>query len=118
MEMPIMLVVIVVAARWISRDGAAKPSRWLGTGIVALALMLLAEFAVVLPLRGLSIREYAARLDPVSGTVYYLLLGSLAVMPLLVGRGRPRTTPSAIERPSRRGAAEGPSPRWTPGDSP
>lgn len=85
MEMPIMLVVIVVAARWIGRDRPATGSRRLGIGGVALALMLLAEFALVLPLRGLSIREYAAHLDPVSGTVYYLLLGVLAAMPLLVG---------------------------------
>jgi hypothetical protein len=38
------------------------------------------------PLRGLSIREYVAGLDPVSGTVYFAMLGAFAVMPLLVAR--------------------------------
>jgi hypothetical protein len=83
MEMPIMLVVIVLAARWIARGRAATPACRLGIGGVALALMLLAEFLLVLPLRGLSIREYVAQLDPVSGMAYYVLLGALAVMPVL-----------------------------------
>ena len=48
--------------------------------------MLVAEFGFVLWLRGLSIREYLATRDPVSGTVYYLMLGVFAIMPLLVAR--------------------------------
>jgi type IV secretory pathway TrbD component len=53
---------------------------------VALGLMLVAEFGFVLWLRGLSIREYLASRDPVSGTVYYLMLGMFAIMPLLAAR--------------------------------
>jgi len=48
--------------------------------------LLVAEFALVLRLRGLSFADYLADRDPVSGTVYYLLLGAFAVMPLLVHR--------------------------------
>ena len=48
--------------------------------------MLAAEFSLVLWLRGLSIPEYLANRDPVSGAVYYVLLGVFAIMPLLVGR--------------------------------
>jgi hypothetical protein len=48
--------------------------------------MLTAEFTLVLLLRGLSISEYLADRDPVAGTVYYLMLGAFAVMPLLVAR--------------------------------
>jgi len=55
-------------------------------GGIALSLMLVAEFTLVLWLRGLSIREYLAGRDPVAGTVYYLMLGAFAVMPLLVAR--------------------------------
>jgi type IV secretory pathway TrbD component len=55
-------------------------------GFVALGLMLIAEFGLVLSLRGLSIKEYLATRDPVSGTVYYLLLVVFAIMPLLVGK--------------------------------
>jgi len=71
METPIMFVVIIVAARWIVRRLAlpATTSSRVGMGCVALALMLVAEFTLVLWLRGLSIREYLASRDPVSGTV-------------------------------------------------
>ena len=88
METPIMLVVTMVAARWIVRRLAVPsvPSSRLGMGFVALGLMLVAEFGFVLWLRGLSIREYLATRDPVSGTVYYLMLGVFAIMPLLVAR--------------------------------
>jgi type IV secretory pathway TrbD component len=62
------------------------PLSRLGMGLVALGLMLVAEFGLVLWLRGLSIKEYLAIRDPVSGTVYYAMLGAFAIMPLLVTR--------------------------------
>jgi hypothetical protein len=93
MEMPIMLAVVIVAARWTVRRLAvpALPARRLGMGSVALALLLAAEFTLALRLRGLSIPDYVASLDPVSGPVYAGTLGAFAVMPLLVARrpGRP-----------------------------
>ncbi len=55
-------------------------------GCVALGLLLVAEFTLVLWLRGLSISDYLASRDPVSGTVYYVMLGVFAIMPLLVAR--------------------------------
>ena len=76
---PIMFVVVVVAV-------PSTPSCRLGIGCVALGLMLIAEFTLVLWLRGLSISEYLANQDPVSGTVYYVMLGVFAIMPLLVAR--------------------------------
>jgi hypothetical protein len=88
METPIMLVVIIVAARWIVHRLAVPsvPSSRLSMGLVALGLMLVAEFGLVLWLRGLSIREYLATRDPVSGTVYYLMLGVFAIIPLFLVR--------------------------------
>jgi len=88
METPIMLVVTIAAARWIVRRLAVPltPSRRLGMGFVALGLLLVAEFTLVIWLRGLSISEYLAGRDPVSGTVYYLTLGLFAIMPFLVAR--------------------------------
>ncbi len=53
---------------------------------IALGLMLVAEFTLALWLRGMTISEYFASRDPVSGTVYYALLGVFAVMPLLVAK--------------------------------
>lgn len=87
-EAPLMLAVTFLAARWTVRR-LAVPSAWprrLGMGVVALGLLLAAEFTLVLGVRGLSLREYFATLDPVSGTVYYSLLVVFALMPLLVAR--------------------------------
>ena len=88
MEMPVMLVVIVLAARWTVRHlpVPSTPRSRLGMGGIALVLLLVAELTLVLWLQGLSMREYLASRDPVSGTVYSVLLGIFAVMPLLVAR--------------------------------
>jgi hypothetical protein len=86
METPIMFVVTILAARWVVRRLAVppKPSSRLGMGCVGLGLMLVAEVGLVLWLRGLSIGDYLATRDPVSGTVYYVMLGVFCIMPLLV----------------------------------
>lgn len=86
MEAPIMLVITIVSARWVVRrlDVPSAPSSRLGMGCVALGLLLVAEITLVQWIRGLTIREYLAGRDPVSGTVYYAMLALLAVMPLLV----------------------------------
>ncbi len=86
MEAPIMLVVVIFAARWTVRRLAvpSTPLKRLGAGLIALALLLVAEFTLVLRLRGMTISEYFATRDPVSGTVYYVMLGVFALMPLFV----------------------------------
>jgi len=87
-EAPFMLVVSIFAARWVVRVLAVPssgPAR-LAMGCIALSLMLTAEFTLVLWLRRISLREYFANRDPVSGTVYYTLLGVFAIMPLLIAR--------------------------------
>jgi hypothetical protein len=87
-EAPFMLAVTFLAVRWTVRR-LAVPSAWprrLGMGCVALALLLIAEFTLVLLIRGMTMPDYFATLDPVSGTVYYALLGVFALMPLWVAR--------------------------------
>lgn len=88
LEAPIMFVITIVAARWIVRRLAvpSTASSRLSMGGIALGLLLIAEFTLVLWLRGLSIREYLAGRDAVAGTVYYVMLGGFAIMPLLVAR--------------------------------
>jgi hypothetical protein len=88
METPIMFVITIIAAWWIVRHLAVPSalSSRLGMGCIALGLLLIAEFTLVLWLRGLSISEYLGSRDPVSGTVYYVMLGVFAIMPLLVAR--------------------------------
>jgi hypothetical protein len=88
MEMPLMLGVIIVAAQWTVRQYALVgiTSHQLGIGCIALVLLLVTEVSVVLSLRGLSISEYFSRRDPVSGAVYWLMLGVFAIMPALIRR--------------------------------
>lgn len=88
-EMPIMLLVIFFAARWMVRHrlAAATKATRLAVGVIALSLLLLTEFSLVLWLQGLSLREAIAQRDPVSGAAYALSLVVFALMPLLVARG-------------------------------
>jgi len=83
-----MLVVIIIAARLTVLRLAMPPmlSARIGIGCTALILMLVAELGFVRWIRGLSIKQYFATRDPVSGTAYYLMLVVFAAMPLLVAR--------------------------------
>lgn len=87
METPIMIVVTILAARWVVLHLAipSTASARLVMGGVGLGFLLGAELSLV-RLRGLSLREYFATRDPVSGTVYYVAIGLFAVMPLLLVR--------------------------------
>ena len=87
-EAPIMFVVIVFAARWIVQRLAVPYtlSIRLGMGCIALVLLLVAEFTLVMWLRGLTISDYLSSRDPVSGTVNYVVLVVFAIMPLIVAR--------------------------------
>ena len=90
LEAPLMLAIIIVTARWIVKKFAGPFVLLvrLGTGLIALGFMLLAEFTLVQWLRGISIRQYFATRDPVAASVYYALLGVFALMPL-IGKGEP-----------------------------
>lgn len=85
MEAPIMFALTVLAARWVVQRLALRPSfpGRLAVGLVALGLLLLAEFTVVLWIRGLTIGEDVAGRDLVTGTVYVVLLAAFALMPSL-----------------------------------
>lgn len=85
-EMPIMLAVAILVARWTVLR-LSVPMIWSARfrmGCIALVLMLIAEFGFVLWIRGLSIKEYFAARDPVAGAAYYLMLVVFAIMPRLV----------------------------------
>ena len=90
MEAPVMLAVSVLAVRWVVQHVRVPPlwPRRLAMGSIAFGLMLLAEFTVVLWIRGLTIHEYFETRDPVSGAAYFVALGAFAVIPIFVGRPR------------------------------
>lgn len=87
-EAPLMLAVVVAAARFVVRRFVpdAPPAARLAVGALGVALLLAVEFTVVLALRNLTLAEYAASRDPVAGAVYVALLAAFAAMPVLVGR--------------------------------
>jgi hypothetical protein len=88
MELPIMLAVIVLAARFVVVRLAVPPDAAvrLAMGGVALTLLLAVEFTVVLWLQGLTVPAYFAQRDPVSGTAYYLSVAVFGVLPWLLAR--------------------------------
>lgn len=84
-EMPFMLVAILLAARFIVRRFGLPPSvgSRLATGMVALGLLLIAELLLAVAMQDRSLADYVASRDPVSGTVYVLMLLLFALMPML-----------------------------------
>jgi len=87
--MPLMLVAIILSARFVVRRfPAAHPVDYLVSGGVALLLLVLIEFSVVLGIRGLTIGEYFAERDPIAGAVYALMLIIFAAMPWVLAHQR------------------------------
>ena len=88
MEMPFMFIAIVLGARLTVRRFRLQASTPMSVvvGLMALCLVLVMEFTVVLWLRGMTFADYLAQRDPVSGTVYYLMLIIFAATPWLIAR--------------------------------
>lgn len=92
LEMPLMGLVIVMAARFIVRRFALPVSagvRW-GTGLVALAVAVGAELMLAMAVQGQSIAELVASRDAVSGPAFLLMLVLFAAMPMLLARAQAR----------------------------
>lgn len=86
LEMPVMLAIVVLSARWVAQRFQIPPtaSSRLGMGGMALAMILALDFTVVLWIRGLSFGQYIETFDPVVGTAYFVMLGLFALMPWFV----------------------------------
>lgn len=85
-EMPFMLIAIIFAAGVIKPSYVGRPIVALSIGLFALILLVSAEAAFVVMVRRQSIPEYIERRDPVSGTVYVVMLAGFALMPWIVAR--------------------------------
>jgi hypothetical protein len=86
LEAPFMLVAIWLAGGWIVRrfliaEGSAARA---AVGAFALALLLAAEILMGVAFQGLSLVEVFTKHDPVSGSIYYALLGVFTAMPWLL----------------------------------
>jgi hypothetical protein len=87
LEIPNTLLAAIIGARWAVDRFALPPLPGirLGVGLTALVLWLIGEWAVVLPLHGLSLSESFASREPIVGLVPFGALAVLVVMPLLAG---------------------------------
>lgn len=90
LELPVMIGISWLAARWVTGRLAVPPrtAPRLAVGAIAGALLLVAEFTLVLRLRGLTLEEYFATRDPVAGAAYYAAVALMVLMPSLAGRRR------------------------------
>lgn len=84
-EMPIMAVVIFLAAGYILRrfPDIRSSGRSLAAGFLALALTVCAELGLAVALQDRTLSEFIDSRDKVSGSVYLLLLLVFAIMPRL-----------------------------------
>lgn len=88
-EMPLMLLAVVLAARFVTgRMRAPTTARLLTTGLAALAVLVVAELGVVVFVRGETLSENLAGRDPISGSAYAASLVVFALAPWLLGRAR------------------------------
>jgi hypothetical protein len=87
LEIPNTLLATIIGARWaVDRFTLPPlPGVRLGVGLAALILWLIGEWAVVLPLHGLSLSESFASREPIVGIVPLGALAVLVVMPFLAG---------------------------------
>jgi len=88
-----MLIAMAVSARWVIRRFRVKPTfgSTISRGLVALGILVPAELAGVVWLRGLALPEYLASFATAPGLVSLLMLLFFAAMPTLVTRaGRNR----------------------------
>jgi len=85
-EIPLMIGVVILAAMWVvSRFTLRRTvAQRLGTGVLALALLVAAELGVILGVRDLTLEEYLDSRDPLVFTAYLGALLLFALMPVLV----------------------------------
>ncbi len=86
-EFPVMAAVIWLVAGWVARRPALAGNRaaLLTAGLIALGLMLAAEAAVVILVRGMSLADYVTGRDPLTGSVYLVMLAVFGLLPALRG---------------------------------
>jgi hypothetical protein len=88
LEAPILLVAMVMGARYAVRWSGVpwSTSALLSVGVIALALQQIADVAVAVLLRGMSVGDHLRQFATTPGMIYAALLFAFAVMPSLLGR--------------------------------
>ena len=101
-EAVIMLIAMIVAARWVIRrfEVPQKLFDTLSIGLIAMGLLFPAEIAGVVWVRGLALREYLASFVTGPGVISLLMLLVFGAMPTLVTRA------GSVSRPDDTAEAE------------
>jgi hypothetical protein len=94
-EAVIMLIAMIISARWVMRRFEVHPTlgSTIPVGLVALGILVPAEIAGVLWVRGSSLQEYLASFATAPGVISLIMFLLFAAMPSLVAlltRGRVR----------------------------
>ena len=91
LEMPVMLVVTLLAARWVSERVAvsARRSASIGIGLLALGLLIVAEVLVGVTLQRTTVVGALVKPDPISGAAYYASLVVFVIAPWIMSRRSP-----------------------------
>ena len=84
-EMPFMFMAIFLAAGYVVRRPGPPIAAvgWALAGALSLSMLVAAELLLAVALAGRSVGEYIASRDPVSGSVYLMMLVVFAAMPWL-----------------------------------
>jgi hypothetical protein len=80
-EAPLLLIAILLTGRWMAERFTGSGRQLLLVGGGAAALVLTADVLVGVHLRGMTVLQSLFGRDPLSGAVYYILLGLFAGMP-------------------------------------
>lgn len=90
LEMPLMLVIIYYSARSIviRFRNINRPKGYIYTGVISFLILITAELSLVFGLQGMTLSEYFASRDPVSGTAYLFSLIIFMLMPYMISRHR------------------------------
>lgn len=90
MEMPIMLCVIYLSARYVVSKMPVVESwfPYLVTGVSALGLLLIVEFTLVLGLQKMSFESWIDSRDSIAFGAYIISLTIFALMPLFLKPGK------------------------------
>lgn len=84
-EMPLMFVAIFLAAGYVVRGQGSAMAQvgWAIVGVMSLSMLVAAELLLAVALAGRGVGEYIASRDPISGSVYLIMLVVFAAMPWL-----------------------------------
>ena len=88
LEAPLMLIAMIISARWVMRrfNMPLTLGSTISMGLVALGILLPAEIAGVVWVRGLSPHDYLGSFATAPGLVSLLMFLLFALMPTLVTR--------------------------------